>query len=411
MRCSATAALVMPPVAVPACGPPSATMASPLATPARPASPSSQIRRPARTARSASSSCATGAPNTATSVPALSACAVAPKPSTTAHAWRCASASTGRSSSGSSGVASWVSSAHSTVTSLRSSRDGACGARRFRAGWEGRIEQAAMQRLHVGARGRAQLVAQQHPQVVVGAQRLGDVAAPGERRHEQPVAALAKRRGLDRLARGALGVGEPIAAERDAGGRHRLQRAQPQLGDLAAAILRPRRFVAGQEAAAGDLHTAAAALHARLRVAGSERRVGALGGVQRGLEVDPRPGGQHELELAAPAQDVGADGAPHAREQGAERLARIGGQALRPQQLDQLVAPDRAAAVDDEIGEGRRPWRPGRTACRPDSSTPSGPQSRTVVASSAPMGRASQGLCRVSAGSCAQALRAQPQRR
>ena len=64
----------------------------------------SQLADPqaARTARSASSSWATGAPNTATSEPARDACAVAPKPSTDSHARRCASASRGRSSSGSS---------------------------------------------------------------------------------------------------------------------------------------------------------------------------------------------------------------------------------------------------------------------------------------------------------------------
>jgi hypothetical protein len=58
-------------------------------------------------------------------------------------------------------------------------------------------EQPLVQGAQGRARDRAQLVAQAHAHVLVGAQRLGDVAARGERLHQQPVPAR------DRARRGA----------------------------------------------------------------------------------------------------------------------------------------------------------------------------------------------------------------
>ena len=139
------------------------------------------IRSAASTARSASSSCARGTPNTptTTSSPAGSTLRLEPL--------ELLARAVGRRRTP----------ARTTVTSLRSSRGGRRGRRRGSLG-----EQPLVQRRARSAPGIApELVAQPHAQVLVGAQRLGDVAARGQRLHQQQVAGLAERRRLDDRAR------------------------------------------------------------------------------------------------------------------------------------------------------------------------------------------------------------------
>ena len=113
-------------------------------------------------------------------------------------------------------------------------------------------EQPLVERAHRLAGRHAELVAQQHPQPLVGAQRLGELAPGGERLHEQPVARLPQRRRPHELRRGALrGVGVRTA-ERGAGLRQRLQRAKPHLLELPAMLLDPGCIVAHEQAATGD---------------------------------------------------------------------------------------------------------------------------------------------------------------
>jgi hypothetical protein len=68
-----------------------------------------------------------------------------------------------------------------------------------------------------------------------------------------------------------------------------------------------------------------------------------------GLQVDVR--GEAQRQRAAALDRALAERAPELREQRAQRLAGVGRQALRPQQRDQLVAGDRALAVDGQVGE------------------------------------------------------------
>ena len=80
---------------------------------------------------------------------------------------------------------------------------GRSGARRPRRGIPG--QQPVVQRDQRGGRGRAELVAQEGAEPVVGERRLGQVAACGERLHDQPVAGLAVGRGVDERAGRPLG--------------------------------------------------------------------------------------------------------------------------------------------------------------------------------------------------------------
>ena len=183
-------------------------------------------------------------------------------------------------------------------------------------------------------RGGAQLVAQEHAQLLVGAQRLGDVAAPasapsaagGRSRETAPPRSPRARRARRRPA---------AASERDAGGRHASSaRSRSSATSRRRSCAHGASSPARKPPAAISPHRRGAPRALRSPAASAARRARRR---PRGLEVDPRPAGARARARGA-RQDVGADGAPHAREQRAERLARIGGQALRPQQLDQLVA-------------------------------------------------------------------------
>ena len=242
------------------------------------------------------------------------------------------------------------------MTSLRSSRGGAAGA----GGSLG--EQPLVQRPQVGARDRAELVAQAHAQVLVGPQRLGDVAARGQRLHQQPVAALAERRRLDDRAAGALGGADARAAELERRAADPLERAQAQLLELAAAVLDPRVVVREQERRGGDVeHVVAGA--ADLRPVGRvEGGLGALEVGVGGLDVDPRVVRQRQRELAPALERSRAERGADLRQQRGEHVVGAGRRVARPQQLDQLVARHRARPVPGQVGDDE----PGLAAAQAD---------------------------------------------
>ncbi len=114
-------------------------------------------------------------------------------------------------------------------------------------------EQPLVQRLELRRGRRAELVAQQHPEIVVDPQRLRDVAGARERLHQEAVAGLAERRAGDEVAPGPLGVaalGRP-EAERRAGDP--LERLELELLRLQPAGSPPtrRRRPAGSRGAGG----------------------------------------------------------------------------------------------------------------------------------------------------------------
>ena len=147
-----------------------------------------------------------------------------------------------------------------------------------------------------------------------------------------------------RAARSAAG-----AAARTAGDR--LERPQPQLLDLAPALVQPGRLVAGQEAALGDRQRGRRSPPASAACAAS-----------RSIHASS---GKRERQLAAALQHVLAERPAHLREQRAQRLARVGRRRLGPQQVDQLVAAARAARWTARYATTSRPWRPGGATSRP----------------------------------------------
>ena len=99
-----------------------------------------------------------------------------------------------------------------------------------------------------GRAGRgAELVAQQDPQLLERAQRLGRVAGRLVHLHQQPVRGLAERRRRDRGAGGLLGGAQLAPALAQAGLGERLQRAHAQAVELAPELVHPRAVAVGQE--------------------------------------------------------------------------------------------------------------------------------------------------------------------
>ena len=133
--------------------------------------------------------------------------------------------------------------------------------------------------------------------------------------------------------------------------RQQLERVEPLVLELAPEGIQPRHVDAAQQPALEDVEAASASAAAAAGVAGAERGAAALDASGRRLHVELRVGGKREPELAPAAQEVGADAAPHAREQRAERARRVAGRAARPQRVDQLVARDRAVVVEREVGQ------------------------------------------------------------
>ena len=200
-----------------------------------------------------------------------------------------------------------------------------------------------------GAGRGAELLAQAHAQVVVDAQRLGGVAACGQRLHQHAVAALAERRRRDDRARRALGRADPGAAQLERRRAHALERAQAHLLDVAAALLDPRMVVGEQERAGRRVERVVAGAAGLRPVRPPERGFCALGIRGRGLDVDPCVVRQGERELAPARERARAERAAQLREHRVQHLVGVGRRLARPQQRDQLVAADRPRAVPRQV--------------------------------------------------------------
>ena len=127
-------------------------------------------------------------------------------------------------------------------------------------------QQPVVQRGDVGRRGRAELVAQQHAQLVVDPQRLGEVAARRQQLHLHRVAGLAVRLALDQRPRRAVGGRQLAAAQPQRRAGQRLQRVGVQPVELGALLVDP---APGRARAAAAARTAPAPrAPARPRAAG-----------------------------------------------------------------------------------------------------------------------------------------------
>ena len=218
-----------------------------------------------------------------------------------------------------------------------------------------------MHRHRGGPRRGAELVAQQHPQLLERAQRLGRVAGRLVHLHQQPVRGLAERRGGDRRARRLLCGAELAAALAQPGLGERLERAHAHGLQLAPALVDPRAVAVGEERLQVDDEHLARRLGGRGPVAGVDRRLGGDRGRGRDLDVDLDRPGRHEAQLGAAGERSLAERAAQLRQQRAERGLGRDGRALRPQQVDQLGPAAVTIAVEDEVREQQPTLAPGKS--------------------------------------------------
>ena len=202
-----------------------------------------------------------------------------------------------------------------------------------------------------GARRGAELVAQEHPQVLERPQGLGGVAGRFVDLHQQPVGRLAERRGGDRGPRRLLGSPELAAAAAQPRLGERLEGAQPHRLELTPLLGDPGSLAVGEEGQEVDPERAAGALRRACPVASVDRRLGPIGVGRGSLNVDLQRLRRHEPQLGSPDQGAVAERPAELGEQRAERGLGRGGRLLRPQDVDQLRTPAIAIAVEHEIGE------------------------------------------------------------
>jgi hypothetical protein len=209
-------------------------------------------------------------------------------------------------------------------------------------------QQPLVQRDELGPGHRAELLAQQHPQLVVGADRLGDVPALDQHADQRRPGRLAEGRGGDRRAGGALGRRQRVPATAQSRGGDELERLDAQLVQVVAGTGQPGRVEVGQQPGLGE-------------PGGFERWVGIAVRTSRGdelahgLDVDPDRLGEDEPQRLAALEHGGLDGAAQPREHRRERRVARRRALVRPQRLDQLVTANGPPAVQHEVGERQPP--------------------------------------------------------
>ena len=249
------------------------------------------------------------------------------------------------------------------------------------AGAGSRRQQALVERGDLRRRRRPELVAQQHAQLVVDAQRLGDVAARRERLHQRAVARLAVGLAPDQRARRPLGrrqLGRPEPQRR---ARERLERVRAQRLELGAALVDPAARAA--RAAAGARGDRAPRAPARPRAPGRPRR--APPPPRPPPRAPPRRRGRRRAARAA-----GRPGPrwrrPRARAAGASAARRCpasGAPGGLSSQTTSTSSSRRTARsrLSARYANSSRPWRPGRSPStrRPSTSTVRAPHSSIRV--------------------------------
>ena len=148
-----------------------------------------------------------------------------------------------------------------------------------------------------------------------------------------------------------LGGVELAAADAQPRLAERLEGAQAQPLDLAAAILHPRPVALGEERLRAELQRGPRLGGGVGPAAVVERLHSDLDRVGERLRVDPQRLGQREAQLGAPREPVRAERAPELGEQRGERGVRRRRRALGPQDVLELVARAGAGPVADEVGE------------------------------------------------------------
>ena len=215
-------------------------------------------------------------------------------------------------------------------------------------------QQPVVQRGDVRRRRRAELVAQQHAQLVVDAQRLGDVAARRQQLHQHRVARLAVGLALDQRPRRALRGGQLARPEPQRRARQRLERVGVQPVDRRALFVDPAAGELGQQRPLEQRQRGLGAVGRAPRVAAGERHLGVGGRCAGRLDVEPRVG-QREPQVRAALDGVRPERAPQPGQQRGQPRIRRAGRVLVPDHVDELVPPHRPLAVEREVGEQQPP--------------------------------------------------------
>ena len=193
-----------------------------------------------------------------------------------------------------------------------------------------------MDALHGRAGCDPKLVAEQDAQTVVDEQRLGRVAVPVERLHQDPVAGLAVRRQLDQPAAALLGLRQRRAAEAEPRLREALEAAHPDVVEAPPPLVQPRAVMTLEEGAAGHVIRDAGRAPGLRPLAIGDMGLRPVQRLERGLDVDERVPRQHELDLRSSA--ARAPGRRRAAASRAGRSAEDGGRAARPHRRRQSAA-------------------------------------------------------------------------
>ncbi len=212
-------------------------------------------------------------------------------------------------------------------------------------------QQLAVQRLDLYARSAAKFLGQQFAQFVVGAQGLGGIAGGDQGAHQVQVAGLAEGGGADQRPSRTLGSGQLRSAQADPGSGDHLAGPQLEFLELMPYFLDPGGLETRQEGTAGDVEGDVGVGPGVLPVIRLQRRVSDSDRPLGGFDVDPGGVRKSQLDRVSSGQRFRPEGAAEAGELGAQRRRRVDRRLLGPDRGDQLVAADRAAAVEDEVGE------------------------------------------------------------
>ena len=203
----------------------------------------------------------------------------------------------------------------------------------------------------------AELVPEQHPQLLICPQRLGDVALRFKQLDQRGPGRLAKRRSLDRVAGRPFGPRLLGRAEPGPDPGDGLKRFEPELLEIEPVFLDPACLQARQQAALEDpgrllrvVPAGGQPFGAGLPVTGQV--LGRAELLLRHFVVDPGVFAQLERELgpafeAAFAQRLAQTG----ERRGEQRLAAAGQALVGPECFDQLVPPDRPGPVQHQVRE------------------------------------------------------------
>ena len=168
--------------------------------------------------------------------------------------------------------------------------------------------------------------------------------------------------------------GELGSADAQPGYRVALQGAQAEHRQLVADLVNPRGVLAGRKPRSATNSAVSAGPHARAQscwATEDSARWTASTAASRSTQAP----GRHSRSVERPPPCRPEDPA-HLGQQRVEPGIDRGRVGFSPQRLGQLVAWHLAVAVDDQVGEEQRPWRPGSRASSrwPSRSTTSGPQ-------------------------------------